>query len=53
MFSIADIQNMEQETEFEQESDEGGENPASESYPIRVSFSVTKVCCELIVLDIG
>jgi len=42
MFSIADIQNMEDEAGLEQENDESGDNDTSESYPIRVSFSVTK-----------
>lgn len=42
MFSIADIQNAEEESEFEQEN-EGGEDDHAQSYPVRVSFSVTKV----------
>ena len=46
IFSIADIQS-EQEPEFE-EGEEAAENEESEvplhSYPIRCSFSFTKVC---------
>ncbi|KAF9225704.1 regulatory protein suaprga1 [Gyrodon lividus] len=41
MFSIADIQNVE-EPEYEQEDAEAEESDAVQSYPIRVSFSVTK-----------
>lgn len=43
MFSIADIQNAEEESEFEQDGEEGGEEDHVQSYPIRVSFSVIKV----------
>lgn len=44
MFSIADIQN-EQETEYEQEEGETNqEEEAMPPYPIRCSFSITKVC---------
>ena len=43
MFSIADIQNMEEESEFDQENEESGEEDHAQSYPTRVSFSVTKV----------
>ncbi|KAG1903114.1 mitochondrial glycoprotein [Suillus fuscotomentosus] len=42
MFSIADIQNAEEEPEYEQEEGEGGEEQPPHSYPIRASFSVTK-----------
>ncbi|KAG9313354.1 putative regulatory protein suaprga1 [Chiua virens] len=42
MFSIADIQNMEEESEFDQDSEEGGDEGHAQSYPIRVSFSVSK-----------
>ncbi|KAH0826685.1 mitochondrial glycoprotein [Lanmaoa asiatica] len=42
MFSIADIQNMEEESEFDQDSEESGEEEHTQSYPIRVSFSVVK-----------
>jgi hypothetical protein len=52
MFSIADIQNMEDEAGLEQENDESGDNDTSESYPIRVSFSVTKVGCVVVVSDV-
>lgn len=45
MFSIADIQNTEEESEFDQDGDEGGEQDHAHGYPVRVSFSVTKVCC--------
>lgn len=43
MFSIADIQNAEEEPEYEQEEGEGGEEQPPHSYPIRASFSITKV----------
>jgi len=43
MFSIADIQNAEEESEFEQENEGGEEEDHVQSYPTRVSFSVTKV----------
>jgi hypothetical protein len=43
MFSIADIQNVE-EPEYEQEEGESEESDPAQSYPIRVSFSITKVC---------
>ncbi|KAG1851977.1 mitochondrial glycoprotein [Suillus subluteus] len=42
MFSIADIQNAEEEPEYEQEAAEGGEEQPLHSYPIRSSFSITK-----------
>ncbi|KAG1800362.1 mitochondrial glycoprotein [Suillus plorans] len=42
MFSIADIQNAEEEPEYEQEEGEGGEDQPPNSYPIRASFSITK-----------
>ncbi|KAG1862410.1 mitochondrial glycoprotein [Suillus tomentosus] len=42
MFSIADIQNAEEEPEYEQEEGEGGEEQPPHSYPIRASFSITK-----------
>jgi complement component 1 Q subcomponent-binding protein, mitochondrial len=42
MFSIADVQNAPEEG-FEAEATEEGEEPPSESYPIRCSFSITKV----------
>ncbi|KAG8216920.1 putative regulatory protein suaprga1 [Butyriboletus roseoflavus] len=42
MFSIADIQNMEEESGFDQDGEEGGDEDNAQSYPIRVSFSVTK-----------
>ncbi|KIJ14700.1 hypothetical protein PAXINDRAFT_169605 [Paxillus involutus ATCC 200175] len=41
MFSIADIQNVE-EPEYEQEEGESEESDPAQSYPIRVSFSITK-----------
>lgn len=44
MFSIADVQNAEEESEFNQDSEEGSEEEHTGGYPIRVSFSVTKVC---------
>jgi complement component 1 Q subcomponent-binding protein len=43
MFSIADIQNAEEEPEYEAEEGEGGEEQPPHSYPIRSSFSITKV----------
>lgn len=43
MFSIADIQ-TEQEAEFEEnESEEASEDQPTHTYPIRCSFSITKV----------
>ncbi|KAG2156899.1 mitochondrial glycoprotein [Suillus bovinus] len=42
MFSIADIQNAEDEPEYEQEEGGGGEDQPLHSYPIRASFSITK-----------
>jgi len=42
MFSIADIQNMEEESEFDQENEESAEEDHTQTYPTRVSFSVTK-----------
>lgn len=42
MFSIADIQN--QESEFEDENEAtADEGEATTSYPLRCSFSITKV----------
>ena len=43
MFSIADIQSAEEEPEYEQEEGEGAEDQPLHSYPIRASFSITKV----------
>jgi complement component 1 Q subcomponent-binding protein len=43
MFSIADIQSAEEEPEYEQEDAEGGEDQPLHSYPVRTSFSITKV----------
>ena len=45
IFSIADIQNPE-ESELEQEESEGesSEDELSTSYPLRCSFSISKVC---------
>lgn len=43
MFSIADIQNAEEESQFDQDGDEGAEEDHGHSYPTRVSFAVTKV----------
>lgn len=42
MFSIADIQ-TEEEPEYEQEEGEGAEDQPLHSFPIRASFSITKV----------
>lgn len=44
MFSIADIQNAEEDPEYEQEEGEGAEDQALNTYPVRASFSITKVC---------
>jgi complement component 1 Q subcomponent-binding protein len=44
MFSIADIQSAEEDPEYEQEEGEGAEDQALNTYPVRASFSVTKVC---------
>ena len=52
MFSIADIQNMEEESEFDQESEESGEDEHAQSYPTRVSFSVTKASRLVVVPDV-
>ncbi|KIJ62193.1 hypothetical protein HYDPIDRAFT_158469 [Hydnomerulius pinastri MD-312] len=41
MFSIADIQNAE-EPEFEQEEEDSAESESVQTYPVRVSFSITK-----------
>jgi complement component 1 Q subcomponent-binding protein, mitochondrial len=43
MFSIADVQNAPEEG-FEAEEGVEGEEPPAEVYPIRCSFSITKVC---------
>lgn len=51
MFSIADIRNVEEEAEFEQDGEEGGDEGHAQSYPVRVSFSVTKVGCRAVLDD--
>jgi complement component 1 Q subcomponent-binding protein len=43
MFSIADIQSAEEDPEYEQEEGEGAEDQPLHSYPVRASFSITKV----------
>jgi|SRR6267154_74819 len=43
MFSIADIQSAEDEPEYEPEEGESAEDQPPHSYPIRASFSITKV----------
>jgi complement component 1 Q subcomponent-binding protein len=48
MFSIADIQESNDQENFEEEDnedkdDEGSEEESIHTYPIRVSFSITKV----------
>lgn len=43
MFSIADIQSQQENDFDEAENEEGAEEQASPSYPIRCSFSITKV----------
>ena len=49
MFSIADIQ-LDQEADFEEleEGEEASEDEPNHSYPIRCSFSITKVRCILL-----
>ncbi|KAJ3478942.1 hypothetical protein NLI96_g9402 [Meripilus lineatus] len=42
MFSIADIQSQQENDFDEAENEEGAEEQASPSYPIRCSFSITK-----------
>ncbi|KAF8137584.1 mitochondrial glycoprotein [Boletus edulis] len=42
MFSIADLQNTEEEPGFPQEGEESEGDEHGQSYPVRVSFSITK-----------